>query len=141
MIIIIAHAPTGSALVSALRDILPSEITKNIFTVDIHTNDQKDAKIIEAQQLIIQHANDEVLIFTDIIGSTPYHVARQVLASLTKHSCVIVSGVSLPMLIKAANYRALSLKSWVEQLMNCALDWIQAEFSPHTTTLLEKNYD
>jgi len=138
MIIIIAHAPTGSALVSALRDILPSEITKNIFTVDINTHDQKDAKIIEAQQLIIQHANDEVLIFTDIIGSTPYHVARQVLATLTKHSCVIVSGVSLPMLIKAANYRALSLKSWVEQLMNCALDWIQAEFSPHTTTLSEK---
>jgi len=129
MILIITHAPTGSSLVSALRDILPNEITKNIFTVDVHVHDKKEEKIFEAQQLITQQANDEVLIFTDIIGSTPYHVARQTLATMTKHSCVVVSGVSLPMLIKAANYRSLSLKNWVTQLMGCALDWVQAEFS------------
>lgn len=132
MIVIITHAPTGSSLVSALRDILPGEITKNIFTIDVNIHDQKDEKILEAQQLINQYATDEVLIFTDIIGSTPYHIARQVLANVTQHSCVVVSGVSLPMLIKAANYRSLSLKAWVDQLMSCALDWVQAEFSPHT---------
>lgn len=131
MILIITHAPTGSSLVSALHDILPNDITKNIMTVDVHIDDQKEEKILEAQQLIHQHAKDEVLIFTDIIGSTPYHIARQVLATITEHSCVVVSGVSLPMLIKAANYRSLSLKAWVDQLMNCALDWVQAEFQPH----------
>ncbi len=132
MILIITHAPTGSSLVSALRDILPEEITKNIFTLDVHIHNQKEDKILEAQKLIAEHARDEVLIFTDIIGSTPYHIARQVLLSITEHSCVIVSGVSLPMLIKAANYRALSLKEWVTQLMGCALNWVQAEFPPHS---------
>jgi mannose/fructose-specific phosphotransferase system component IIA len=70
-----------------------------------------------------------VLIFTDIIGSTPYHIARQALTSVTQHGGVVMSGVSLPMLIKAANYRSLSLRDWVAQVMNCALDWVQAEFT------------
>ena len=130
MIVIITHAPTGSSLVSALRDILPNDITRNIVTIDVHIHDNKDEKILEALQLINQHATDEVLIFTDIVGSTPYHIARQVLLTITEHSCVIVSGVSLPMLIKAVNYRALSLKEWVTQLMKCALTWVQAEFPP-----------
>jgi len=130
MILIISHAPTGSSLVSALNDILPHDLTKNIHTVDVSIHDQHENKIIEARKLITQYANDEVLIFTDIIGSTPYHVARQVLTSITDNSGVVVTGVSLPMLIKAANYRSLSLKAWVTQLMDCALDWVQAEFSP-----------
>ena len=130
MILVITHAPTGSGLVSALREIVPEEITKNIFTLDINIHDQKDKKILEAEQLIRQNATDEVLIFTDIIGSTPYHIARQVLATMTDHSCVVVSGVNLPMLIKATNYRSLSLKEWVAQLMKCALTWVQAEFPP-----------
>lgn len=129
MILIITHAPTGSGLVSALRDILPHDLTSNIHTVDVSIHDQHEHKILEAKQLIAQHAADEVLIFTDIIGSTPYHIARQSLTSVKNNAGVVVSGVSLPMLIKAANYRSLSLKAWVTQLMNCALDWVQAEFS------------
>lgn len=130
MILIITHAPTGSSLVSALRDILPNELTRNIAAVDVSIHDLKEDMVLKAQQLITHYERDEILIFTDIIGSTPYHIARQVLATVTDNACV-VSGVSLPMLIKAANYRSLSLKAWVEQLMNCALDWVQAEFPSH----------
>lgn len=129
MILIIAHAPTGSGLVSALRDILPADLTNNIHTVDIGIHDQHEQKIHEAKQLITQYGTDEILIFTDILGSTPYHIARQVLASIKNNSGVVVTGVGLPMLIKAANYRSLSLKAWVDQLKNCALNWVQAEFS------------
>lgn len=129
LIFVITHAPVGTSLVSALRDILPSNLTEFIVTFDINIHDDPDEKIREAQQLLADSPAEKILILTDLIGATPYNIARQVMTNAGSKHCALITGVSLPMLVKAANYQTLSLESWVAEVTDSALEWIIIEFT------------
>lgn len=49
-----------------------------------------------------------VLVLTDIYGSTPSNIARQI---CEKNNCKLVAGLSLPMLVRVLNYPQLNLES------------------------------
>ena len=132
LILIITHAPTGSSLISALRDILPSHFTESILVVDINIHDTPETKVLEIQQQLSDCPAENILILTDLIGATPYNIARQVMLNSVHKRYALVTGISLPMLVKAANYRTLSLESWVAQVTDSALEWVIIEFSRKT---------
>ncbi len=74
------------------RDLLKAEIGKAIRKVD-------------------QGAG--IIIFTDIIGGTSFNVALEL---MEKGQGVVLSGVNLPMLLKAASIRQLPFREAAEQL-------------------------
>ncbi len=127
-IFIITHAPTGSALLQALSDILPTELISDIHLFEISPEDIPEKKIEEAKKNLIPKAKEKVLILTDLIGATPYNIARKIMQSTQYKNCALITGISLPMLIKTANYQHFSLDKWVAEVTDSALEWIIIEF-------------
>lgn len=127
-ILIVSHAPIGSALLSALRDILPSHLTEHIIAFDIQINDNPEKKTLEALNLLTSHSKEKLLILSDLIGATPYNIARQIMLNTHHVECALITGISLPMLVKAVSYQHLSLEKWVAELTDSALEWLIIEF-------------
>lgn len=132
-ILVIAHAPTGSALVSALRHILHDHLNIPVFTLDIDSRDQPEKKIHEAQQLLTQTEAKHVLICTDLMGSTPYHIAHKVMKSMHQKHCALITGISLALLIKASSRHHRPFIEWVTRLSHSAAEWVKVE--ENTTSL------
>lgn len=128
-ILLITHAPIGASLLSVLRDILPHYLMDSILVFDIQINDDPEKKIQEAHQLLMKNTSTEILILTDLIGATPYNIARQIMLQLDKKHGALVTGVNLPMLIKTVNYQHLFLEKWVAEITDSALEWIIIEFT------------
>jgi mannose/fructose-specific phosphotransferase system component IIA len=47
---------------------------------------------------------------------------------MTHTECALISGISLPMLIKAVNYQTLPLEKWVAEITESVLEWVIIEF-------------
>ena len=98
---LITHARLGRELVTAAEFILGK--IEQIESVAVETN--LDADFLSRQlSAAIEKVNrgEGVLILTDMFGGTPNNIA---LAFLADAKIEVVSGVNLPMLIKAATSR------------------------------------
>lgn len=134
-ILVISHAPTGSAMVSVLRHILHDHLDAPIMTLDVDLQDQPEKKIYEAQQLLSQVNTQHILICTDLMGSTPYHIAYKVMKGMRDRPCALVTGLSLALLIKASSHHHRPFHEWVERLSLSSGDWVKVE---HNAILMEK---
>jgi len=110
-ILLITSEKIGNALLSAAKStftILPiPAIALEIKTEDSH---DKEAILLHAKKIIQQlDTGDGVLILTDLFGSTASNLAFS-LIDTPEHFIEVVSGVSLPMLIRTFNYPTLSLQ-------------------------------
>ncbi|WP_198266262.1 PTS sugar transporter subunit IIA [sulfur-oxidizing endosymbiont of Gigantopelta aegis] len=68
--------------------------------------------------------NDELLIVTDIYGSTPSNIAAKLTEKRAPNKCLIVTGINLPMLVRIMNYAHLSLHDLAEKACSSASDSI-----------------
>ncbi len=53
--------------------------------------------------------HDDILIVTDIYGSTPSNIALKLLEKASTQQKLIITGINLPMLVKIMNYASLDL--------------------------------
>lgn len=60
---------------------------------------------------------DGILFFTDIYGSTPSNIAQQ---SAIKHNAHLISGASMPMIIRLLNYRDESEQDMLQKALDGA---------------------
>ncbi len=72
--------------------------------------DADTAEVIERAERDL--GDSEALILTDLYGSTPGNVAAQLAQSGTRH---LVSGLNLPMLLRAINYQNLPLEELTDK--------------------------
>ncbi|NSW74167.1 PTS fructose transporter subunit IIA, partial [bacterium] len=96
-ILIITHGELCEELDSAVRFILGDKMLREIFTVSI----DKDTRDFDTYASRISNFITEerkTIIFTDMFGGTPSNIS---LTFLKKNHVEIISGVNLPMLIKA----------------------------------------
>jgi len=101
-IVIVTHCGLGNALIDAAEFIL-SNRPKNIESVSINMNyDANDLrnKISEGINKVSQKKG--VLIFTDMFGGTPSNLSY---SFLEEGQIEVISGVNLPILIKALKTR------------------------------------
>ena len=102
-ILIISHNPTANALIQAAQAVLPHNLAK-VIAHDIHLNDNLE-KAAQISSTLPQH---DILILTDLLGSSPYNIAKQIQESLyQKQNCELVTGINLAMLLKVINYQQL----------------------------------
>lgn len=88
----------------------------------------EDSNLDELITLAKQYCNlletgDGVMVLTDMYGSTPSNVAREL---LKQDKVVCVAGVNLPMLVKVLNYCDLSLHELLEKALSGGRDGVHA---------------
>lgn len=112
-LLLVTHEKISQSLLNIAHDVLDQAI-ENIATIEIPMDAPLDEIIHRAQTELSQlDSNQGLLILTDLMGSTPFNVAHQLLSE--KENAVLVSGVNLPMLLKLANYRSLPLNQLAEK--------------------------
>jgi PTS system mannose-specific IIA component len=101
-IVIVTHSNLGDALIEAAEFIIGTQLETTV-SVSINFNQKADKlreKITEAIKKVDQR--EGVLILTDMFGGTPSNLSY---SFLEEGRVEVISGVNLPMLVKAVNSR------------------------------------
>ncbi|MCD6224430.1 MAG: PTS sugar transporter subunit IIA [Deltaproteobacteria bacterium] len=101
-IVVVTHGNFGETLIDAAESIIASKVD-GLISISINLTDNADnlrKKIEDGIKKVDQH--EGVLILTDMFGGTPSNLSY----SFLDEGCVeVLSGVNLPILIKAAGSR------------------------------------
>lgn len=106
-VLILAHAPLGSALLTAARQIVgnvPAQVRAIEFD---HGPSAESTRLLAARCMSDLDDGDGVLVLTDVFGATPSNIA----VSLGDQGVAYrwLAGVNLPMLLRVINYSELAL--------------------------------
>tara|TARA_B100001142_G_scaffold60636_1_gene59716 strand:- start:4115 stop:4510 length:396 start_codon:yes stop_codon:yes gene_type:complete len=97
-ILIITHGELCEELKASLEFVMGEKILRNIYTITIDKESRDfDTYANRISNFIID--DQKTIIFTDMFGGTPSNIS---LSFFKKDSVEIISGVNLPMLIKAS---------------------------------------
>ncbi|HXY04946.1 MAG TPA: PTS fructose transporter subunit IIA [Burkholderiaceae bacterium] len=125
-IVVIAHEPLASALVSAAKHVYsrdPCAASRQLAGLDVAPDADTAVVIGQAQALLAQVDRGQgVLVLTDIPGATPGNVA----ARLAQPGRVaVVAGVNMPMLLRSLCYGDLNLEELVTKALAGGANGIQ----------------
>jgi len=116
-ILIVAHGAFGEALIHSASHALGKRPLR-VRQVGVTVHDDPEAILPQARDLVAQlDDGDGVLVLTDIYGATPGNVALKLLVPGRVEG---LSGVNLPMLIRALTYRDQKLATVVEKALSGA---------------------
>ncbi len=114
-IVIISHGALGESLIHAASHVLGKRPLR-VRQVGVTVHDDPEAILPQAREFVRQlDDGDGVLVLTDIYGATPGNIAMRL---LEKGRVEGVSGVSLPMLVRALTYRNEPLARMVEKALS-----------------------
>lgn len=112
-ILVIAHAPLASALRQCVLHVFP-DAGGHVSALDVPANQPPAETLAQAQQLLELQGATHHLVLTDVFGATPCNVATKLVDGV--HSRLL-TGVNLPMLLRAVSYRHESLEALVSRAM------------------------
>ncbi len=114
-ILIISHGAFGEALIHCASHVLGKRPLR-VRQVGVTMHDDPDAMLPVAQELVKQlDDGDGVLVLSDMLGATPSNLATRLLQPGHIEG---VSGVNLPMLVRALTYREEPLAIVVEKAIS-----------------------
>jgi len=120
-ILIIAHGTLGESLIHCASHVMGKRpLYLRQLGVTIH--DDPDAILPQARDLVrFLDQGQGVLVMTDIFGATPSNIGCKLLEPGRIEG---VSGVSLPMLIKALTYREKSMDMLIDKALAGAVEGV-----------------
>jgi PTS system ascorbate-specific IIA component len=121
-ILIVSHGAFGESLIHSASHVLGK---RPLFLrqVGVTVHDDPDAILPVAEDLIrFLDQGQGVLVLTDIFGATPSNIAARLLKPGRVEG---LSGVNLPMLIRALTYREESLEDLIEKASSGATDGVR----------------
>ena len=114
-ILIVAHGAFGEALIHSASHVLGKRPLR-VRQVGVTVHDDPEAILPQARDLVRQlDEGSGVLVLTDIYGATPGNIALRLLEPGRVEG---ISGVNLPMLIRALTYREQGLAITVEKALS-----------------------
>ncbi len=111
-ILIIAHAPLASALKACALHVFP-DCGPHVSALDVPPNMPPAESVAQARQ-IMRMQGGEILLLTDVFGATPSNIAKQLIDGISSR---LLTGVNLPMLLRAVTYRHESLNVLVQRAL------------------------
>ena len=135
-ILIIAHAPLASALKACALHVFP-DCGPHITALDVPPNLPPAESVAQARQMM-QMQGGEMLLLTDVFGATPSNIAKQLIDGISSR---LLTGVNLPMLLRAVTYRQENLDVLVQRALAGGSQGVMqvAVTAPQNQTL--KNHD
>lgn len=120
-ILLVAHGTLGESLIHCASHVMGKRpLYLRQLGVTIH--DDPEAILPQGRDLIrFLDQGDGVLVMTDIFGATPSNIACKLLEPGRVEG---VSGVNLPMLIKALTYRDASMPLLIEKTLAGAAEGV-----------------
>ncbi len=101
-ILIVAHGTFGEALIHCASHVLGKR-PPQVLQLGVGVHDDPEALLPLAHDLVKQLDQGQgVLVFSDMLGATPCNIASRLLVPGKVEG---VSGINLPMLIRALTYR------------------------------------
>jgi PTS system ascorbate-specific IIA component len=120
-ILIIAHAKLGESLIHCASHVLCSR-PQRLSHLGVGVQDDPQELLAQARDLIAQlDDGNGVLVMSDVFGATPSNIACKLLIAGRVEG---VSGVSLPMLVRALTYRNEALKVVVGKAISGGLEGV-----------------
>ena len=114
-ILIVSHGAFGEALIHCASHVLGKR-PPQVMQIGVTVHDDPELVLPQAQELVRQlDRGDGVLVLSDVLGATPCNIASRL---LKPNKVEGVSGVNLPMLIRALTYRAEPLATVVEKAIS-----------------------
>ena len=116
-LLIVAHGTLGESLIHCASHVMGKRpLYLRQLGVTIH--DEPDAILPQGRDLVrFLDQGKGVLVMTDIFGATPSNIASKLLEPGRVQG---VSGVNLPMLIKALSYRDQTMDALIEKALGGA---------------------
>jgi PTS system mannose-specific IIA component len=131
-LVIIAHENLGESLIRCVTHVLGSR-PPSVESLNIGSHDEAFNLLPQAKRLVASLDQGEgVLVLTDIYGATPANLACKLIDA---GHVEVVTGVSLPMLVRALTYRERTLATMVSKAVSGGRDGVlHVELSPlHAT--------
>jgi len=114
-VLIVAHDSLADSLVKALTHVLgarPSQLD----CLSVSAKDDPLTLLPKARALVNKlDTGDGVLVFSDIYGATPCNLAIKL---LQRGRVEVISGVNLPMLVRAFTYRTRGMEALVKKAVS-----------------------
>ena len=113
-ILLIGHAPLAHALRQCALHVFP-DCGATLAAIDVQPNLSPDETLATARiamEQLRQPGIKGILVLTDIFGATPSNVAQKLVDGLNSK---LITGVNLPMLLRAVSYRHESLEALVSR--------------------------
>jgi mannose PTS system EIIA component len=135
-ILIIAHAPLASALRACALHVFP-DCGEHVAALDVPPNMPPSESLAQASAMLRQQGADALLL-TDVFGATPSNIAKQLTDGVHTR---LLTGVNLPMLLRAVTYRHEALDVLVQRALAGGSQGVMqvAVTAPQNQTL--KNHD
>jgi mannose PTS system EIIA component len=119
IIILVCHAPLGQAL-HAVACHAYGRYISDVLVADISANSSLDDGVALIETLWAREGRpDNVILLTDLLGATPSNCASAWMSLHRDIQVKGVSGVSVPMMLKAMTYHALSAPELRQRLDDC----------------------
>ena len=112
-IFIIAHAPLASAFLQCVLHVFPDNAA-GVAAFDVQPGMPPEETLVQARSLLAQLATPQTLVLTDVFGATPCNVAQKLVDGVATK---LVTGMNLPMLLRAVCYRNEPLDSLVARAL------------------------
>lgn len=121
-ILLITHEDLGESLIRCATHVLGSHPPRLIH-INVSVKDVPELVVDKARKLIDEiDSGDGVLVLTDIYGATPSNIACQLIVP-GKVDCL--SGVNLPMLVRALTYRDNNLNIVIDKALSGGSDGVR----------------
>ena len=121
-IAVLAHQPLASALVSCAEHVIGHP--PDVLALDVKPGEcAQDCAERVALELSQANRGDGVLVLTDLPGASPCNIAASAAKLLEKKNVpvAVLGGASAAMLVKAINYRHLSLPELANKAQSGAI--------------------
>jgi PTS system ascorbate-specific IIA component len=114
-ILLIGHAPLAHALRECALHVFP-DCGPSLVAIDVQPNLSPEETLATARIAMAQLTQPAgvkgVLVLTDIFGATPSNVAQKLVDGVSSR---LITGVNLPMLLRAVSYRHEPLDALVSR--------------------------
>lgn len=114
LIFLIAHAPLGHALRTCALHVFP-DCGDAVRVLDVAPDAPPEASLQAASALLADVAGRPVLVLTDLFGATPCNIAQRLVEGRSRSR--LVTGLNLPMLLRAVSYRDEKLDLLVQRAL------------------------
>ena len=136
-IFIIAHAPLASAFRAGALHVFP-DTASMLAALDVQPHMPPEETLAQARIMLDQLGTSHALILTDIFGATPCNVAQKLVDGV---SVKLVTGLNLPMLLRAVSYRAEPLDALVARALVGATQGVMQVAITAPQNQARKNHD